>query len=137
MKPELKTCAAIGALIMLGATPASAQDLGGFPIREPGGGVQKPSSPGSGSSGKRAEVVVSQAAGSKVTIRAMDGYSVEAPLEEFTGKGAVVALSRDGTPFGIGNFGPTQIVFPRAEREDLAEMPDDWWVWTIYHIVVE
>ena len=67
MKPELKSCAAIGALIMLGATPASAQDLGGFPIREPGGGVQNPSSPGSAPSGKRAEVIVSQAAGSKVT----------------------------------------------------------------------
>ena len=49
-------------------------------------------------------------------------------------KGAVVALARDGKALGIGGFGPTQIVFPRAERADLADMPDDWWIWQIYHI---
>ena len=77
------------------------------------------------------------AAGEKVTVRAMDGYSVEVPLEEMVGKGAVVALERDGKALGIGGFGPTQIVFPRRERADLADMPDDWWIWQIYHISVE
>ncbi len=75
--------------------------------------------------------------GDMVTIRAMDGYAVEVPTEDMLGKGAVLALARDGKPFGIGDFGPTQVVFPRAERPDLADMPDDWWVWQIYHIVVE
>jgi hypothetical protein len=28
-------------------------------------------------------------------------------------------------------------VFPRSERDDLADMPDDWWIWQIYHIKVE
>ena len=50
--------------------------------------------------------------------------------------GAVLALTRDGKPLGIGDFGPTQVVFPRSEREDLAAMPDDWWVWQIYHVAV-
>jgi hypothetical protein len=77
------------------------------------------------------------AKGDAVTIRAMDGYAVEVPLMEMVGSGAVLATSRDGKPLGIGNFGPVQVVFPRAERTDLAEMPDDWWVWQIYHIVVE
>ncbi len=77
------------------------------------------------------------ATGETVTIQAMDGYAVEAPRAELTDKGAVVALARDGKPLGIGNFGPTQIVFPRAERADLAEMNDDWWIWQIYHIKVE
>ncbi len=77
------------------------------------------------------------ATGKTVTISAMDGYSVEIPLDEMVEKGAVLALSRDGRPFGIGNFGPAQVVFPRAERADLAEMPDDWWVWQIYLINVE
>lgn len=75
--------------------------------------------------------------GDTVTIRAMDGYAVEVPLEDMLGSGAVLALTRDGRPLGIGDFGPTQVVFPRAERADLADMPDDWWVWQIYHIVVE
>lgn len=77
------------------------------------------------------------AEGGVVTISAMDGYAVEVPMSEMMDKGAVVALSRDGKPLGIGGFGPTQIVFPRAERDDLAEMPDDWWIWSIYHISVE
>jgi len=77
------------------------------------------------------------ATGETVTIQAMDGYAVDVPMSEMVGKGAVVALERDGKPLGIGSFGPTQIVFPRAERADLADMPDDWWIWQIYHIKVE
>lgn len=77
------------------------------------------------------------ATGQTVTIQAMDGYAVEIPLADMVAKGAVVALSRDGRPFGIGNFGPTQIVFPRGERSDLSDMPDDWWIWQIYRIDVQ
>ena len=77
------------------------------------------------------------AEGKTVTVRAMDGYAVEVPLEEMIEKGAVVALARDGRPLGIGGLGPTQIVFPRSERPELADMPDDWWIWQIYHIEVE
>ena len=77
------------------------------------------------------------ATGDTVTVQALDGYAVDVPYTEMIDKGAVLALSRDGTPLGIGSFGPAQIVFPRGEREDLAEMPDDWWVWQIYHISVK
>jgi hypothetical protein len=77
------------------------------------------------------------AGGGTVTVQAMDGYAVEAPRAELTEKGAVLALARDGKPLGIGGFGPAQIVFPRGERADLAEMNDDWWIWQIYHIKVE
>lgn len=76
------------------------------------------------------------AEGKVVTVQAMDGYSVEVPVSEMIDKGAVVALERDGKALGIGGFGPTQIVFPRAERADLRDMPDDWWIWQIYHINV-
>lgn len=77
------------------------------------------------------------ATGKTVTVRALDGYAVEAPFEEMIAQGAVVAYMRDGKMFGIGDFGPTQIVFPRAERDDLSEMTDDRWVWSIFHIHVE
>ncbi len=77
------------------------------------------------------------ASGETVTIQAMDGYAVEAPLSEMVDKGAVVALRRDGKALGIGGFGPTQIVFPRSDRADLVDMNDDWWIWQIYHIKVE
>lgn len=77
------------------------------------------------------------ATGQTVTIQALDGYAVEMSLQEAVDAGAVVALKRGGVSFGIGDFGPTQIVFPRAERADLADMPDDNWVWSIFHIKVE
>lgn len=82
-------------------------------------------------------LAAAKADGSTVKISAMDGYSVEIPFADVREKGAVLALSRDGKAFGIGNFGPTQVVFPRAERADLSDMPDDWWVWQIYQINVE
>ena len=69
------------------------------------------------------------AEGETVTVQAMDGYAVEVPVQEMVDKGAVVALERDGKPLGIGNFGPTQIVFPRGDRPELADMSDDWWIW--------
>jgi hypothetical protein len=77
------------------------------------------------------------AEGKTVTVQAMDGYAVEVPVQEMVDKGAVVALERDGKALGIGGFGPTQIVFPRGDRPELADMPDDWWIWQIYHINVE
>lgn len=75
--------------------------------------------------------------GDKVTIQALDGYAMEVPLEEMLAQGAVLAMKRNGAPFSIGGFGPTQIVFPRAERAELQDMPDDRWVWSVFHIKVE
>lgn len=77
------------------------------------------------------------AVGNVVTIRALDGYAVDISLADAYAAGAVVALKRDGIPFAIGDFGPTHVVFPRGDRDDLADMNDDWWVWSIYHIHVE
>jgi len=77
------------------------------------------------------------ATGETVTMQALDGYAIEVPLSELEAAGAVLALKRDGEAFGIGGFGPTQIVFPRADRADLSEMPDDNWIWSIFHISVE
>ncbi|MBC6442736.1 MAG: molybdopterin-dependent oxidoreductase [Rhodobacteraceae bacterium] len=75
--------------------------------------------------------------GDKVTIQALDGYTIEAPLAEMLEQGAILAMKRNGEPFSIGDFGPTQIIFPRAERTELKDMPDDRWVWAIFHIRVE
>jgi len=77
------------------------------------------------------------ATGDEVTVQALDGYAVATPMEEMIAQGAVVAYQRNGKIFGIGDFGPTQIVFPRAEREELADMSDDNWIWSIFHIQVK
>ena len=77
------------------------------------------------------------AAGDTVRVQAMDGYAIEVPVADLTDRAAVLALARDGRPLGIGGFGPAQLVFPRAERSDLGDMNDDWWIWQIFHIAVE
>ncbi len=75
--------------------------------------------------------------GEMVTMTALDGYAIEVKMQELIDQGAVLALKRNGRPFAVGDYGPTQIVFPRAERADLKDMPDDNWIWSIYHIQVE
>lgn len=77
------------------------------------------------------------ALGDTMTLRALDGFSTVIPLAEAYEMGAIIALKRDSIPFAIGDFGPTQLVFPRAENSELADMSDDWWIWSIYHINVD
>jgi len=77
------------------------------------------------------------ATGNTVTVKALDGYQVDLNLAEAVANGAVIALKRDGMPFALGDYGPTQLVFPRAERADLAGMNDDTWIYSIYYINVE
>lgn len=82
-------------------------------------------------------LAVAGAVGATVTIRALDGYAVDLDYAEAVANGAVVALKRDGAPFALGDYGPTHLVFPRADRADLADMNDDTWIYSIYHIHVE
>ncbi len=77
------------------------------------------------------------ATGHTVTVKALDGYQVDLDHAEAVANGAVIALKRDGVPFALGDYGPTQLVFPRAERADLAGMNDDTWIYSIYYINVE
>jgi hypothetical protein len=77
------------------------------------------------------------AQGDTVIVQALDGYAVEVPRAELEAKGAILALELDGEPLGIGGMGPAMVAFPRAEREDLADMNDDWWVWQVFHVRVE
>ena len=77
------------------------------------------------------------ATGSTVTVKALDGYQVDIDLAEAVANGAVIALKHYGTPFALGDYGPTHLVYPRAERADLAGMNDDTWIYSIYYIHVE
>lgn len=69
MKRAFNILLASSALSIAAIGAASAQSLGGFPIREPGSGSPGSTNPGgsTGPAGSRSEVVVSQDAGSKVT----------------------------------------------------------------------
>ncbi|RMD47434.1 MAG: hypothetical protein D6832_06095 [Alphaproteobacteria bacterium] len=69
-----------------------------------------------------------------VVVQALDGYRVE--LEPGELADAVLAIARDGEQLGLGDFGPAWLVWPRAEKAELAAMSDDHWVWSIFHIAV-
>jgi len=75
--------------------------------------------------------------GKTVIFRTLDGYRARIPLSDLISRGAVLAYGRDGRLFGLNDFGPVQLVFPRAERESLSEMSDEHWHWSVFHIVVE
>lgn len=77
------------------------------------------------------------ATGETLTLQALDGYQIEVAVGDLLRNGAVLALRRDGRPLGIGDFGPLHLVFPRAERDDLKDMSDDNWIWSVYHISIQ
>ncbi|MBP7003330.1 molybdopterin-dependent oxidoreductase [Amaricoccus sp.] len=87
---------------------------------------------------KLADVLAAAGAeGATVTLHAIDGFALTLPVAELVDRAAVLATARDGAPLGIGGLGPAQLVFPRAERSDLAGMNDDWWIGEVFHIAVE
>ncbi|MRX51847.1 hypothetical protein GI374_15750 [Paracoccus sp. S-4012] len=77
------------------------------------------------------------ASGETVTVQALDGYTAEIGSDELRANGAILALDMGGEPLDIGGLGPAMVAYPRAEREDLAGMNDDTWVWQVFHVGVE
>jgi len=77
------------------------------------------------------------ARGNTATVYLLDGYRTRIALKDLVSRGAVLAFKRDGRMFNVGDFGPAQIVFPRAERDDLSDMNDDFWLWSVFYIAVE
>jgi hypothetical protein len=77
------------------------------------------------------------AQGETVWVQALDGYAIEVAAADLIQREAVLALEIDGEPLAIGGMGPAMLAFPRAEREDLADMNDDWWVWQVFHLRIE
>lgn len=77
------------------------------------------------------------ATGTTISLRALDGFAVELPLAELLALDPVLAFKRDGAYFGIGDFGPSHMVFARGSRPDLDALDDSTWIWSIFHIHVE
>lgn len=76
------------------------------------------------------------ATGTTATITAIDGYAAELSIAEIKKFGVILALSEDGKPFGIGDYGPAWLVFPRLENPALRDRSDDGWVWAVVAISV-
>jgi hypothetical protein len=77
------------------------------------------------------------ATGRTVKVAALDGYNQDIPMSEIEQWPILLAVKQDGAYLGLGDFGPTRIVYPRRDVPALADRNDDKWVWAVVHIAVE
>lgn len=77
------------------------------------------------------------AEGRAASPMAMDGYQSEIPWDSIANHQPIVATHADGSPMGIGGYGPTMIVFPPTDDGDLAQEQAGQQVWALAYIGVE
>ncbi|MFY2824871.1 hypothetical protein [Ruegeria sp. MALMAid1280] len=77
------------------------------------------------------------AAGKTAKPMALDGYQSEIPWQSITAHQPIVATHADGSPMGIGGYGPTMIVFPPTEDAEQAQKQAGQQVWALAYIGVE
>ncbi|WP_037316173.1 hypothetical protein [Ruegeria halocynthiae] len=82
-------------------------------------------------------MVLAGAEGKTAKPMAMDGYQAEITWDSITAHQPIVATHADGAPMGIGGYGPTMIVFPPIDDEDLAQEQAGQQVWALAYIAVE
>ncbi|WP_171126582.1 MULTISPECIES: hypothetical protein [unclassified Ruegeria] len=68
---------------------------------------------------------------------AMDGYQAEIPWDSISTYQPILATHADGAPMGIGGYGPTMIVFPPSQNQDVADEQAGQQVWALAYIEVE
>jgi hypothetical protein len=80
------------------------------------------------------------AAGSNLTLRAVDGFAVDLPLEAARRQRFIVATHLDGKPMALGGLGPLWAVLDADRIADLAGKPVNerfgQCPWALYHIDV-
>ncbi|WP_170329065.1 hypothetical protein [Ruegeria arenilitoris] len=77
------------------------------------------------------------AAGKTAKPMALDGYQSEIEWESITAHQPIVATHANGSPMGIGGYGPTMIVFPPTDDAELAQKQSGQQVWALAYIGVE
>lgn len=76
------------------------------------------------------------AAGSVVSVRAVDGYAPEFNLSEIDVDKFILAIEADDKPLGMGGRGPLWLVFPQNSYEGQPE-DDGGLTWAAIHIEVK
>lgn len=71
--------------------------------------------------------------GGQVEAEALNGYSVDIPVEAAVEAGAFVAVHLDGAPMRVKDKGPYWIVFPWSANDDLYNR--DVRAWSIWQLV--
>ncbi|KIC42992.1 hypothetical protein RA27_06625 [Ruegeria sp. ANG-R] len=82
-------------------------------------------------------MIMAGAEGKTAKPMAMDGYQSEIPWNSIAAHQPIVATHADGSPMGIGGYGPTMIVFPPADDPELAQEQSGQQVWALAYIGVE
>ncbi|CUJ88682.1 hypothetical protein RUE5091_00748 [Ruegeria denitrificans] len=90
-------------------------------------------------SGPRLSDVMTMAGakGKAANPMALDGYQSEIPWDSIQAYQPIVATHADGSPMGIGGYGPTMIVFPPTDDVDLAAEQSGQQVWALAYIGIE
>ncbi len=76
------------------------------------------------------------AANAGVRLMALDGFAVELSTEDLNSLNWTLALSQNGKPFGIGDFGPAWLVHTPANGASPSEAEGQKWVWSVFYIEV-
>ncbi|MEW2916532.1 hypothetical protein AB1A64_05635 [Ruegeria sp. ANG10] len=82
-------------------------------------------------------MVMAGAEGKTAKPMAMDGYQAEIPWDSIQAHQPIMATHADGSPMGIGGYGPTMIVFPATDDADLAAEQSGQQVWALAYIGIE
>lgn len=77
------------------------------------------------------------ARGKSIRVFAMDNYGAEIPVAEIEKFPVILALKANGRWLGLGDRGPTWVVYPRDQYPELKIQDDAKWVWSAIRIDVE
>lgn len=73
----------------------------------------------------------------KISMKALDGYTVELTAEQIAAQKWVLALARGGKPLGIGGRGPVWLVHKPGKGDQASEEEEQKWIWSLFYILVE
>lgn len=79
--------------------------------------------------------------GTRITLRAVDGYAAAITLRQARAQGFIVATHLDGRPMALGGLGPLWAVYDADRVPEMAAQPlaarFNACPWALYHIAVQ
>lgn len=75
--------------------------------------------------------------GTSLKVFAIDNYGAEIPLADTQKYDIVLALKANGRWLGLGDRGPTWVIYPRDQHPELKAHDDAKWVWSAIRIEAE
>ena len=76
------------------------------------------------------------AAGTKLSVMALDGYAAVFEPSDVASHDWIVAIEANGRPLGIGGRGPTWLMYDTAGKTIKADAEAKW-VWSVFMIIAE